>query len=137
MLRQTFAAIATFALIVPASAGDSIDVRDGAVAAPRSISYVGYDGLDANGNPICTPCEAKRVEEAARLKAYTERRERSRQYMARLQGREVPATNAPAVASIAASPIAANAAELVPAGQPAPEKKLDGITATPLRAGLQ
>jgi len=137
MLRQTIAAIATIILIGPAQAGDSIDVMGNTPAAPRSISYVGYDGLDASGNPICTPCNAKRAEEAARLKAYSERRERSRQYMARLQGRDVPAANAPAVVSIATSPIAANAAELVPAGEPAPQKTLDNVAATPLRTGLQ
>ena len=139
MLRQTFAAIATLVVIAPAHAGDSIDVKGSGPAAPRSISYVGYDSFDASGTPICTPCAAKRAEEAARLKAYEERRERSREYMARLQGREDPAApDTPKVADVAGtSPIAASAAELVSAGRPAPEKNLDSVTATPLRAGLQ
>src|SRR5262245_27820341 len=124
MLRQTFAAIATIMLMTPAQAGDSIEVKGATPATPQSITFVGYD-YDANGNPVCAACDAKRAEEAAQLKAYAERRERSRQYMARLQGRELPATKTPVVATVGVtSPIAANAAELVPAGEPAPEKTL-------------
>jgi hypothetical protein len=128
MLRQIIAATAMTLFTVSAYAGDSIDMIV-SPAKPNSVSYVGYDSFDANGNPICTPCLAKRAEEAARLKAYAERRERSRQYMARLQGKEVPAGSD--------SLIAANAAPLVPAGEPAPEKTIADVTETPLRAGVQ
>jgi hypothetical protein len=128
MLRQTIAATAITLFTVSAYAGDSIEVM-GSSAKPNSVSYVGYDSFDANGNPICTPCLAQRAEEAARLKAYAVRRERSRQYMARLQGNEVPAgSNAL---------IAANAAPLVPAGEPAPAKTIGDVAETPLRAGVQ
>ncbi|MEK1887267.1 MAG: hypothetical protein AAAB35_06740 [Phyllobacterium sp.] len=136
MLRQILAATATIMLMAPAYAGESINLIDGSTT-PKSISYVGYDSIDADGNPICTPCAAKRAEEAARLQAYVERRERSRQYMARLQGRDVPSPTTPTVASASTSPIAANAAELVPAGEPVPQKTLADVAETPLRAGLQ
>lgn len=138
MLRQTIAATAMIMLMAPAYAGGSIDVVSGS-ATPNSISYVGFDSFDATGNPICTPCEAQQAAEAARLKAYAERRERSRQYMARLQGREVPAAaeTATAAAPVSASPIAANAAELVPAGEPVPQRALADVADTPLRTGLQ
>lgn len=136
MLRQTIAATAMIMLMAPAYAGGSIDVVSGS-ATPNSISYVGFDSFDATGNPICTPCEAQQAAEAARLKAYAERRERSRQYMARLQGREVPASTATAAAPVSASPIAANAAELVPAGEPVPQRALADVADTPLRTGLQ
>ena len=127
MLRQMIAATAMTLLTVSAYAGDSIAIM-GPSAKPNSVSYVGYDSFDANGNPICTPCQAKRAEEAARLKAYAERRERSRQYMARLQGKEVPAGST--------SMIAANASPLVPAGEPVPEKTITNVAETPLRAGM-
>jgi hypothetical protein len=128
MLRQIIAATAIALLTVSAHAGDSIEMM-GPTAKPDSVSYVGYDSFDAEGNPICTPCQAKRAEEAARLKAYAERRERSRLYMARLQGKEVPASSD--------SLIAANAAPLIPAGQPLQEKVIGDVAETPLRAGLQ
>ncbi|MBZ9654202.1 hypothetical protein [Phyllobacterium lublinensis] len=127
MLRQMIAATAMTLLAVSAQAGESIRVM-GAAAKPNSVSYIGYDSFDANGNPICTPCLAKRAEEAARLKAYAERRERSRQYMARLQGNGAPAGPT--------SMIAANAAPLVPAGEAVPEKSITSVTETPLRAGM-
>ncbi|MRG56135.1 hypothetical protein GF108_11155 [Phyllobacterium sp. SYP-B3895] len=136
MLRQTIAATAMIMLMAPAYAGGSIDVVSGS-ATPNSIFYVGFDSFDATGNPICTPCEAQQAAEAARLKAYAERRERSRQYMARLQGREVPVSTATAAAAVSASPIAANAAELVPAGEPVPQRALADVADTPLRTGLQ
>jgi len=136
MLRQTIAATAMIMLMAPAYAGGSIDVVSGS-ATPNSISYVGFDSFDATGNPICTPCEAQKAAEAARLKAYAERRERSRQYMARLQGREVPVSTATAAAPVSASPIAANAAELVPAGEPVPQRALADVADTPLRTGMQ
>jgi hypothetical protein len=128
MLRQIIAATAIALFTVSVHAGDSIEVM-GPAARPNSVSYVGYDSFDAEGNPICTPCQAKRAEEAARLKAYAARRERSRQYMARLQGKEVPASSD--------SLIAANAAPLIPAGQPPQEKVIVDVAATPLRAGVQ
>ncbi len=128
MLRQIIAATAMTLLTVSAYAGDSIAIM-GPSAKPNSVAYVGYDSFDANGNPICTPCQAKRAEEAARLKAYAERRERSRQYMARLQGKEIPAGSPSMIA-------AANAAPLVPAGEALPEKAITNVTETPLRAGM-
>ncbi len=127
MLRQIIAATAIALLTASAYAGDSI-VMMGSSAKPNSVSYVGYDSFDANGNPICTPCLVQRAEEAARLAAYAARRERSRQYMARLQGNETPGSN---------SLIAANAAPLVPAVEPTPEKVIADVAATPLRAGVQ
>lgn len=128
MLRQLIAATAMTLITVSAYAGDSITVM-GAAAKPNSVSYVGYDSFDANGNPICTPCLAKRAEEAARLKAYAERRERSRQYMARLQGKDVPAGTPSMIAT-------ANAAPLVAADESVPEKAMTNVKATPLRAGM-
>ncbi len=137
MLRQIIAATAITLFAASAYAGDSITVVEGS-AKPNSISYVGYDSFDATGNPICTPCLAKRAAEAARLQAYADRRERSRQYMARLQGKDVPASStSTAAASVATSPIAASAAELVAAGEPAPQKALMSVSETPLRAGVQ
>jgi hypothetical protein len=124
MFRKIIAATAMTLITVSAQAGGSIEVM-GPSAQPNSVSYVGYDSFDANGNPICTPCLVQRAEEAARLKAYAERRERSRQYMARLQGNDIPASSN--------SLIAANAAPLVPA----PENTIADVAATPLRAGVQ
>jgi hypothetical protein len=128
MLRQIIAATAITVFATTAHAGDSIEMM-GSSAKPNSVSYVGYDSFDASGNPICTPCLAQRAEEATRLKAYAERRERSRQYMARLQGNGGPSSSN--------SLIAANAAPLVPAGEPAPEKAITNVAETPLRAGVQ
>lgn len=128
MLRQIIAATAMTLVTVSAHAGESIKVM-GATAKPNSVSYIGYDSFDANGNPICTPCQAKRAEETARLKAYAERRERSRRYMARLQGKEVPAGSPSMIAT-------ANAAPLVAASESVPEKSITSVTETPLRAGM-
>lgn len=90
-MLSRFIAILTLApaLIAPAYAG-SIETP----AAPdqvRSIDYVGYDGVDAAGNPICKPCETEKAAEAARHAALEERRKRARDYMARMQG-QAPAT---------------------------------------------
>ncbi|PYE90570.1 hypothetical protein C7477_101244 [Phyllobacterium leguminum] len=52
----------------------------------RSIDYVGYDGVDTAGNPICRVCEADKAAGAARRMALEERRKRARAYMARMQG---------------------------------------------------
>ncbi|KXF78407.1 hypothetical protein ATN84_00975 [Paramesorhizobium deserti] len=60
-------------------------------AAPehiRSIDYVGYDGIDAAGNPICNACEAEKAAKAAKMAALEARRKRARDYMARMQGQE-------------------------------------------------
>jgi len=100
MMLSRFIAILTLApaFIAPAHAG-SIETP----AAPehvRSIDYVGYDGIDAMGNPICMPCEAERAAKAAKRVALEQRRKRARDYMARMQGQEpasaVAATKAPA-----------------------------------------
>ncbi|WP_271893001.1 hypothetical protein [Candidatus Phyllobacterium onerii] len=125
MLRQIIAATTIALFTVSAQAG-SIDEVSG-LAKPNSVSYVGYDSFDANGNPICSPCLAQKAKEAAKLKAYAERRERSRQYMARLQGNGTGSD----------SMMAANAAPLAQPGQPAPEKVIADVGETPLRAGVQ
>ena len=125
MLRQIIAATAIAFITASAYAGDSIEVV-GSSAKPNSVSYIGYDSFDANGNPICTPCLQKSIEEVARLKAYAERRARSREYMARLQGNGVKSN----------SMIAADASELTIAGEPFPAKATPDITQTPLRAGM-
>ncbi|WP_200834966.1 hypothetical protein [Phyllobacterium salinisoli] len=57
----------------------------------RSIDYVGYDGVDATGKPICRVCEADKAAGIARRAALEERRKRAREYMARMQGQK-PAT---------------------------------------------
>jgi hypothetical protein len=126
MLRQIITATTITLLTVSAQAGSSIEVI-GSSAKPNSVSYVGYDSFDANGNPICTPCIAKRAEEAAKLKAYAERRARSREYMARLQGNS----------SDSDSVMAANAGSLVQAGKPVPEKIAANVADTPLRADMK
>lgn len=124
MLRQIIAATAITLVTVSAHA-DSIDIV-GSSAKPNSVSYIGYDRFDANGNPICTPCLQKSAEEVARLKAYAERRARSREYMARMQGNGVKPN----------SMIAAEASELTVAGEPFPAKAIPDIAQTPLRAGM-
>jgi hypothetical protein len=123
MLRQIIAATTIALCTLSAHAGDSI-VEMGSSAKPNSVAYVGYDSFDAKGNPICTPCIAKRAEEAAKLQAYAERRERSREYMAKLQGNSKEPD----------SMIAANASELPAGAKPSPENPAADITATPLRA---
>jgi hypothetical protein len=135
-------AITAVALIAPATAhaGDSIKLK-GPSARPNSVTYVGYDSFDADGNPVCTPCIEQRALEAAKLQAYLERRERSRQYMARLQGNEpkpasmmaasaatLPASGTTPVAQIPATPEQA---------VPAPANGLLAVEATPLRASMQ
>ncbi len=125
MLRQIIAATTIALFTVSAQAGSIEEV--GTSAKPNSVSYVGYDSFDANGNPICSPCLAQKAKEAARLKAYAERRARSRQYMARLQGNGTQSD----------SMMAANASPLVQPGQPAPEKVIADVGETPLRAGVQ
>ena len=125
MLRQIIAAT-TIALFTVSTRADSI-LEIGTSAKPNSVSYVGYDSFDASGNPICSPCLAQKAKEAAKLKAYAERRERSRQYMARLQGNGTPSD----------SMMAANASPLAQPGQPAPEKVIADVGETPLRAGVQ
>ncbi|HMF67543.1 MAG TPA: hypothetical protein VK602_08030 [Phyllobacterium sp.] len=125
MLRQIIAAT-TIALFTVSAQADSI-LEIGTSAKPNSVSYVGYDSFDASGNPICSPCLAQKAKEAAKLKAYAERRERSRQYMARLQGNGTPSD----------SMMAANASPLAQPGQPAPEKVIADVGETPLRAGVQ
>lgn len=125
MLRQIIAATTIALIVVSAHAGDSIEVM-GSSAKPNSVSYIGYDSFDASGNPICTSCLEKSAEEVSRLKAYAERRARSREYMAKLQGNG-PKPN---------SPIAVNPSELVVASEPVPIKPISGIAETPLRAGM-
>ncbi|MGO4447358.1 hypothetical protein AB4Y96_00410 [Phyllobacterium sp. TAF24] len=132
MFRRLLALTAA-ALLAPviAHAGDSIMLK-GPSARPNSVSYIGYDSFDVDGNPVCTPCIEQKAAEAAKLKAYLERRERSRQYMARLQG------NGPKPDALVA---AANAATLppetaVPATQ-TPASPIADIGATPLRASIQ
>ncbi|PRD45687.1 hypothetical protein C5748_00535 [Phyllobacterium phragmitis] len=92
------------ALMVSAHAG-SIETP----VAPehvRSIDYVGYDGTDAAGNPICKICEAEKAAEAAKLNAMEERRKRARAYMARMQGQEL-GTAVAARANVDAMPVGA------------------------------
>lgn len=132
MFRRLLALTAV-ALLAPviAHAGDSIRLK-GPSARPNSVSYIGYDSFDVDGNPVCTPCIEQKAAEAAKLKAYLERRERSRQYMARLQG------NGPKPDALVT---AANAATLpsetdAPVAQP-PAGPIADIGATPLRATIQ
>lgn len=124
MLRQ-FIAASAIALISTSALADSI-IATGSTAKPNSVSYIGYDSFDANGNPVCTPCLQKTAEEAAREKAYAERRARSREYMARLQGNTVPTD----------SLLAARASELMASGNAAPAKPKPEAANTPLRAGM-
>ncbi|MBB3237894.1 hypothetical protein [Phyllobacterium endophyticum] len=126
MLRQIIVAATIVLNTAAAEAGSSIDYADGS-AKPNSVSYIGYDSFDADGNPICTPCLVQKAKEAARLKAYAERRQRSREYMARLQG------NGTQPGSV----MAANASPVVQPGQPAPAKVIADVGETPLRAGVQ
>ena len=61
MFRHLLAIIAA-ALIAPAiaHAGESIKLK-GPSARPNSVTFVGYDSFDANGNPVCTPCIEQRA----------------------------------------------------------------------------
>lgn len=89
--------------IAPAIAG-SIETP----AAPqhiRSIDYVGYDGVDIAGNPICRVCEADKAAGVARRIALEERRKRARAYMARMQGQKVE--SGVAAAPVDAMPVGA------------------------------
>ena len=52
----------------------------GETGKPASITYYGYDYVDASGKPICLECEAEKAAEAEKERAYAERRERARQY---------------------------------------------------------
>ncbi|MBA8876938.1 hypothetical protein [Phyllobacterium myrsinacearum] len=141
MFRRLLAIIAV-ALFAPAlaHAGESIKLK-GPSARPNSVTYVGYDSFDADGNPVCTPCIEQRAAEAAKLQAYMERRERSRQYMARLQGNEpkpasLMAANAATLPASGATPVAQIPATPEPA-VPAPANGLLAVEATPLRASMQ
>ncbi|EJN03032.1 hypothetical protein [Phyllobacterium sp. YR531] len=124
MLRQ-FITASVIALISTSALADSI-IATGSTAKPNSVSYIGYDSFDAQGNPVCTPCLEKTAEEAAREKAYAERRARSREYMARLQGNAVPTD----------SLLAARASELMASGDATPDKPKPEAANTPLRAGM-
>ncbi|QND52170.1 hypothetical protein HB779_09795 [Phyllobacterium sp. 628] len=125
--------VASFAV---AQAGESIKLK-GPFARPNSVSYVGYDSFDANGNPICTPCIEQKAKEAAKLQAYLERRERSRQYMARLQGNGPKPDSLVATANAATLP-AANATPVAQAPALAkPATGLLAVGATPLRASME
>lgn len=122
MLLRQFIAASAIALTSAAASAGSIIVT-GETAEPNSVSYIGYDSFDASGNPICTPCLEQTAEEASRLKAYAERRARSREYMARMQGNAAPAN--PLLAARASEPIAAGKSI------PAPD-----LTEAPMRAGV-
>ncbi|MDQ0998376.1 hypothetical protein QFZ34_003558 [Phyllobacterium ifriqiyense] len=122
MLLRQFIAASAIALISASALADSIIVS-GETAKPNSVSYIGYDSFDANGNPVCTSCLEQTAEEAARLKAYAERRARSREYMARMQGNAAPAN--PLLAAQASEPIAAGKS------MPAPD-----LAEAPMRAGV-
>lgn len=142
MFRHLLAIIAA-ALIAPAiaHAGESIKLK-GPSARPNSVTFVGYDSFDANGNPVCTPCIEQRAAEAAKLQAYLERRERSRQYMARLQGNGpkpdsfIATANAATLPAAHAAPVAQTTATPAPA-TPAAASGLLAVEATPLRASMQ
>ncbi|WP_420959740.1 hypothetical protein [Brucella sp. IR073] len=54
----------------------------------RSIEYIGFDGVDALGNPICRVCEADKAAGEARRAALEARRQRAREYMVRMQGQK-------------------------------------------------
>lgn len=135
-------AITAAAFLAPAiaHAGDSIQLK-GPSARPNSVNYVGYDSFDVDGNPVCTPCIEQRAAEAAKLKAYLERRERSRQYMARLQGNgpKSDSTMAASAAPLPATntvPVAQTPAAPEPVAQ-TPASGLLAVEAAPLRASIQ
>lgn len=124
MLRQ-FIAASAIALISTSAFADSV-IATGSTAKPNSVSYIGYDSFDASGNPVCTPCLERTAQEAAREKAYAERRARSREYMARMQGNTVPTD----------SLLAARASELMASGEAITAKPKPEAAETPLRAGM-
>ncbi|MGH6760424.1 MAG: hypothetical protein ACRECW_02385 [Phyllobacterium sp.] len=71
--------VALMALCGAASADGSFQSL-GSSQKPASITYYGYDYIDADGNHVCLECEAEKAAEAERERAYAERRERARQY---------------------------------------------------------
>jgi hypothetical protein len=80
----------TTGFIAPAHAGSFETLP--APRQIRSIDYVGYDGVDAAGNPVCRVCEADKAAGIARRAALEARRKRARDYMARMQGQKPEST---------------------------------------------
>lgn len=98
----------------------------------RSINYVGFDGIDSAGQPICKKCEVAKQAERDAEAAIVERRQRAREFMARLQGQKTPVTVEPqtSVAAVDISPTATSTEQSLSAAKV-------GVAETPLRASLQ
>ncbi|GGA77010.1 hypothetical protein GCM10011491_00200 [Brucella endophytica] len=87
-------------IATPVHAGGSIETP-GLPDRIRSIDYVGFDGVDEAGNPICKTCEAEKAAAEAKRAALEARRKRAREYMARMQGQDLPTQQAAGVDAMA------------------------------------
>lgn len=100
-----------------------------------SIKYVGFDGMDQAGRPICLKCEADKLKEIEAKQATEERRQRARDYMARLQGNGPKQDTAPEQSDGVETTVAL---AIAPDENPLPSAAIMiDLGETPLRASLQ
>lgn len=82
--------------------------------ATPSILYVGFDKMDASGNPVCESCKSEDADKEAQRKAFFARR-------------QLPTVMRPATETASAAPAAA-----APAASPQPQPAMNELSPPPV-----